>query len=231
MDPNTAVTTGNATVPELPELNPGLTLLESQGSSTALHALAVDHLLLECGTATWVGTGRHCTTESLNDVAPDRRVLERVDVARGFTPYQHTALLRALHEQLRAETAVVVVPDIDARYRGDDVQGSDGREMLVRALAQLAAVAREHEVPVLCTRTAADEFAAPVEAAAETTYAVQETAMGPRFVGDGFETVVYPVEAGLVQTTLAFWQAVLQARQPLHQATPGSNEVMAGGAN
>jgi hypothetical protein len=157
--------------------------------------------------------------------------LERVDVARGFTPYQHTALIRSLHTQPRDETAVIVVPDIDARYRGDDVQGNDGQEMLVRALAQLAGVAREHGVPVLCTRTAADEFTAPVAAAAETTYEVQETAMGPRFVGDEFETLVYPVESSLVQTTLAFWQEVLQARQPLHQATPGSNEVMVGGAN
>jgi hypothetical protein len=224
-------TDGTAAVPELPTLEPGVTLLDAPDKSTALHALAVDQLLLEGGTATWVGTGRHCGTDTLRSVAPDRRVLDRVELARGFTPYQHTALVNQLPEQVSEETAVVVVPDIDARYRGDDVQGGDGQELLVRALARLAAVAREHDLPVLCTRTADDAFAAPVDAAAETTYEVRETSLGPRFVGDGFETLVYPAGDGWVQTTLAFWQRVLQARQPLHEAAPAGPEVTVRGTN
>lgn len=206
-----------------------MTLLDAPARSTALHALAVDHLLLERGTATWVGTGRHCATDTLRAVAPDRRVLDRIEVARGFTAYQHTALLNQLPEQLSPETAVVVVPDVDARYR-DDVQGGDGRELLVRALARLASVARSYDVPVLCTRTADDAFAAPVDAAAETTYTVRETPQGPRFVGDDFETLVYPAENGWAQTTLTFWKRVLQARQPLHDPTPAETGVSVDGA-
>jgi hypothetical protein len=37
--------------------------------------------------------------------------------------------------------------------------------------------------------------------------------MGPRFVGDDFETLVYPVEGGTYyQTTFAYWQQLLAAR-------------------
>lgn len=205
------------TIPELPDLDPGLTLVETAGDPRVpLQTLAVDHLLLETGRALWIGTGRYCTTDTLVEVAPDRRVLDRVDVARGFTPYQHTALINGLEAQLTDDTAVIVLPAVDAHYRGDDVQGGDGQDMLLRAVAQLARVAREYDLPVLCTRTHADEFAAPIETAAASTLEVRETDMGPQFVGEEFETLVYPLEGDWVQTTIAFWQEVLRARQPLH---------------
>lgn len=204
-------------IPELPKLDPGVTLLETDGSrSAALQALAVDRLLLAGGRAVWVDTGQHCPTGSLVDVAPDRRVLDRIGIARGFTAYQHLALVDSLHEQVDEGTAVVVVPAVDARYR-EDVQGGEGRALLARALAGLAGVAREHGVPVLCTRTAADAFAEPVAAAAASRIAVRETPMGPRFVGETFETLVYPLESDWVQTTIAFWREVLAARQPHHE--------------
>lgn len=212
------------TIPELPTLEPGMTLLETGTDGVPLQTLAVDHLLVAGGNALWVGTGQHCRTDSFAEIAPDRRVLDRIDVARGFTAYQHTALVDALGARVDDGTAVVVLPDIDARYR-DDVQGGDGREMLVRALATLAGVAREHEIPVLYTRSRADEFSAPAETAASRTIAFRETPMGPRFVGDTFETLVYPVAGEWVQTTLAFWQEVLRARRPIHGETAVHGEV------
>jgi hypothetical protein len=221
--------TASLTIPELPSLGAGITLLEAEGDPRVpLQTLLVDHLLLEHGRGVWVGTGRYCTTDTLVSVAPDRRVLDRVEVARGFTAYQHTALIRNLAAHVDEDTAVIAVPDIDARYR-DDVQGNDGQAMLVRALAQLARVAREHEIPVLCTRSRADEFTQPVDAAAASTLAVEETPMGPRFVGENFETLVYELEGDWVQTTLAFWQEVLQARQPIHETATLSEEVFARG--
>ncbi|MFD1568437.1 hypothetical protein [Halolamina litorea] len=189
----------------------------------------VDHLLLERGHGVWVGTGRYCTTDTLADVAPDRRVLDRVDVARGFTPYQHTALIQDLEGHVDDETAVIVLPAIDSHYRSDDVHGSGGQEMLVRAIAQLAAVARRHEVPILCTRAKADAFSEPLEAAASSSLTVRETSMGPRFVGEEFETLVYELDGEWVQTTIAFWQGILEARQPIHETATLTEGVFARG--
>lgn len=226
------MTTESYAIPELPTLEPGLTLVETDTDHRVpLQTLAVDKLLLESGSAIWVGTGRHCTTDSLAEIVPDRRVLDRIDVARGFTPYQHTALIGALPAQIDEGTAVLVLPEIDARYRADDVQGGDGQTMLTRALAQLARVARDHEIPILYTRGQADQFADPVEAAATHTLEFCETPMGPRFVGDEFETLVYPLEGEWVQTTLAFWQDVLQARQPVHETATVPREVVVSGPN
>jgi len=216
------------TIPELPTIDTGVTLVECEGDPRlVLQTLAVDKLLLEGGDAVWLGTGRYATTETLVEVAPDRRILDRVHVARAFQAYQHTALVQRFEQVIDHSTAVIVLPDVDMHYRSSDLQAADGQEMLVRALAPLARIAREHEIPVLCTRVAGDEFAAPVEAAATSTLEARETPAGPRFVGEEFETLVYPLENGWVQTTLAFWKRVLEAREPLHSAATWNTEVYA----
>jgi hypothetical protein len=74
----------------------------------------------------------------------------------------------------------------------------------------------------------ADDLTAPVTRAATGTIRCEQTRFGPRFTVDGddtatdrFETLVYPVGHGMVQTTLAFWREVLAARTPLYeQARP-----------
>jgi len=230
MDQNGTTGKHSLTIPDLPSLTGGIILLEADGDPRLpLQTLMVDHLLLEHGRGVWVGTGRYCTTDTLAQVAPDRRVLERIDVARGFTPYQHTSLINSLQTHIDEDIEVIVLPAIDARYRGDDLQGNDGQAMLVRVLAQVATIARAHEIPILCTRSQADGFSEPVEAAATSTLTVRDTPMGPRFVGDEFETLVYELEDGWVQTTIAFWQEVLEARQPIHDTASISGEVVANG--
>jgi len=217
-------------IPELPTLDTGLTLVQCEGDPRlVLQTLAVDKLLLEGGHAVWLGTGRYATTETLVEVAPDRRILDRVHVARAFQAYQHTVLVQRLEQVIDDSTAVIVLPDIDMHYRSSDLQAADGQDMLVRSLAPLARIAREYEIPVLCTRTRDDEFSKPVEAATSSTLVAEETPIGPRFVGEEFETLVYPLEDGWVQTTLAFWRRVLEARKPIHQSAAWSTEVYASG--
>jgi len=222
------------TIPELPTLERGLTLLETDDCTReALHSLVLDHVLCDGYPAYWIDTRGHATTRPLASLAPDPRVLDRINVARGFTPFQHYALVDTFSEQVTdIQPSLLVVPALDGMYREDEVRRREGEEMLVRALAMLAGVARRQNLPVLVTRTAADDFAAPVERAATETIRCERTAMGPRFVADGFETLLYPAEHGYVQTTLAFWERVLAAREPLYEPSATVRpEVIAGGAD
>lgn len=104
-------------------------------------------------------------------------------------------------------------------YRDDSLRHGEGTAMLVRVLAQLAGVAREYDLPVLVTRSRDDGFTAPIETAAVETIHCERTDLGPRFVAESFETLVYPIGHGQVQTTLAFWERILTARQPLYDAS------------
>lgn len=164
------------------------------------------------GPALWVDAGGNAVTQSLASIAPSTRTLDRIQVARGFTPHQHYELVRELSERVDDETTLVVCPGLDLLYRDAETYADEGEDLLLRALATLAGLANRREIPVLVTRSTADSFSDPLEAAAEETLTCERTKFGPRFVGDDFETLVYPMGDGTVQTTLAFWQRVLAAR-------------------
>jgi len=71
---------------------------------------------------------------------------------------------------------------------------------------------------VLVTRTKRNDFTASGVTAADHHLECEQTRMGPRVVGDGFETLVYPVDDGAYyQTTFAYWRQLL-ARAPRRSA-------------
>lgn len=220
--------------PQLPDLQPGITLLDSESAvDNPLHALAVDQTLVSGGEACWIDPGTHAQTAPLVSVAPADRILDRIHVARGFTPFQHLELLRSLPDFCPDGTELVVVPDIDRYYRDDSLLAEEGRDMLLSGLATVARLARDQNLVVLVTRTGEDEFSEPIEAAADRTLRCEPTPFGPRFRGPEEETLVYPVDHGQwLQTTLSFWERILAAREPLYTAVSGQQqEVSIRGAN
>ncbi|MFB6136780.1 MAG: hypothetical protein ABEJ42_00370 [Halobacteriaceae archaeon] len=210
--------------PELPDLEPGVTLLAAdERTRHALHALVVDAVLRDGATARWVDARGHASTRPLVSLAPGPRALERVHVARGFTPFQHYSVVETLVARADAlDPGLVVAPAVDAMYRADEVRTAEGREMLARVLAALSGLARRRDVPVLCTRASDDEFAEPVANAADATLECTWTSQGPRFAGSDFETLVYPVGGGQLQTTLAYWERVLDARAAAAAGEPAA---------
>jgi hypothetical protein len=221
-----------------PTLEEGITLLDISDNRGVpiLQSVVVDHLLLNDGTAFWVDSNGYATSTTLGRIAPSRRLLDRIHVARGFTAYQHYAAVSDLSAARRQQNqtptggakrdadshgrtqsikpSLIVVPAVDARYRDEDsLAESDGKTLQARTLAQLTSYASEYEIPILVTRTTTDEFTEPIAAAADQQIECEQTKMGPRFVGDSFETLVYPVDGGTYyQTTFAYWQQLLAAR-------------------
>ena len=204
-------------VPELPTLDTEVYCLDAdRDTRSILASLVVDHALLNDGPVYWVDSLNHAATDPVAAVAPSPRILGRIQVARGFTPYQHASITEALFD--RAETdspSLVVAPAIDALYR-ESMTGIEGNELLAQTVAQLAALKRASDCPILLTTTRDDELSDPVAAAVTAHLDCEHTPYGPRFVSDEFETLVYPVGNGLIQTTIAFWQSIIEARRPLY---------------
>ncbi|WP_312912782.1 hypothetical protein [Natronosalvus caseinilyticus] len=227
----------------LPSLDDGITLLDIDGGRGVpiLQSLVLDHLLMHDGPAFWVDANGHATTTALAQISPSQRLLDRIHVARGFTAYQHYGavcdLPKAVNQYVRQTTttdagatnsrspgrddeptrytpSLIVAPAVDAQYRADDTLGETHAATLqARTLARLATYAEGYDVPILVTRTKPDEFTASVATAAEHHLECEQTQMGPRFVGDEFETLIYPVDGGAYyQTTFAYWRQLLGAR-------------------
>lgn len=214
--------------PALPELESGVQLLETNERSVGpLQSLVLDRLLLHDGHACWVDSHGYSTTQSLARLAPSRRLLDRVLVARGFTAFQHHALVHAVADRVDANTALVVVPAVDALYRGDALAGGDAERLFGGMLGTLDRLAMEEDVPVLVSRRQADRLSEPVTTIATQTIGCEQTRFGPRFVGEDFETLVYR-DGDHLQTTLAFWARVLEQRQ--EQLATSPTEAVAHGA-
>lgn len=229
MEPTTtAPTTAETSRPELPSLDPGVHVLAVDPDRVGpLHALAVDHVLetsARPGTpAYWVDAGHAACTYDLARVAPSPRVLDRFQVARGFTAHQHHDVVRQVVRRADDDTPLLVAPAVDARYRDADCPAGVAEDLLAGTTRQIARVATRHGVPTVVT-TVADSpgddatgvTAEPVYEAADRVLRVEHTELGPRFVGDGVETLVYPVESrpdgDVLQTTLAYWRRVLERR-------------------
>ncbi|MFD1646067.1 hypothetical protein [Haloarchaeobius litoreus] len=236
----------------LPSLDDGITLLdfdEGRGVSS-LQSLVLDHLLMHDGPAFWVDASGHATTTTLAQLTPSQRLLDRIHVARGFTAYQHYGIVSdlpaAVNQSIKDATtdadrsrrqqageenrssrftpSLIVVPAVDAQYRADDTLGETHAETLqMRVLARLATYAKSYDVPVLVTRSEQDEFTEPVATVADHHLECEQTRMGPRFVGDDFETLVYPVDDGAYyQTTLTYWRELLNARAAQVGVEPGT---------
>ncbi|AZQ16178.1 hypothetical protein DOS48_15135 (plasmid) [Halorubrum sp. PV6] len=240
----------------LPSLDDGITLLDVDGGRGVpiLQSLVLDHLLLHDGPAFWVDANGHATTTTLAQITPSQRLLDRIHVARGFTAYQHYGavdnLPTAVNQVIQKSAAVtstssrqssthsedsslhtpslIVAPAVDTQYRSDDTLSEQHAETLqARTLARLATYADSYDVPVLVTRSTIDEFTAAVATAADHHLECEQTRMGPRLVGDEFETLIYPVGDGAYyQTTFAYWQQLLATRATqvgLEPATPPSS--------
>jgi len=213
---------GGSADPELPELQTGVRLLDVDGEERAtgpLHSLVLDHLLMNDGNVVWVDAAGHAISQSLASLAPSGRTLDRIRVARGFTAHQHYALVRQLREEVDEDTSLVVCPAFDHFYRDTETYADEGEDLFLRALATISSIADRHDVPVLVTRARQDELSDPLAAAAAETIRCEQTKFGPRFVGDDFRRLVYPLEDGTVQTTLSFWRRVLEARVSASETT------------
>ncbi|PHQ40097.1 hypothetical protein DJ69_02640 [Halorubrum persicum] len=226
----------------LPSLEDGITLLDVEGGRGVpiLQSLVLDHLLLHDGPAFWVDANGHATTTTLTEIAPSQRLLNRIHVARGFTAYQHYGavcdLPTAVNTAIQMSTAdaraagrralgrdedpsshtpaLIVAPAVDAQYRADDtLSETHAKTLQARTLARLATYAEGYDIPVLVTRNERNEFTEPVATVADHHLECEQTRMGPRVVGEDFETLVYPVDDGAYyQTTFAYWRQLLAAR-------------------
>ena len=182
-------------IPELPSLTEGIHLLETDSrTSGALQSLVLDHLLTRGSPAgaVWVDSRGNGSTQPLARLAPSMRVLKRIQIARGFTAHQHYSLLEDLSEQIESNTALAVLPEVDWFYRSDDLYSHEGERMLSEGAALIEDLSQQREIPILLTRSKSDGFSQPVRNVADGVIRCELTSQGPRFAGEGFETLVYP---------------------------------------
>jgi hypothetical protein len=174
--------------------------------STAIHELVGRVLPRINGEVVWADAADHAVPAALAEHADHPRRLDRIQIARGFTAYQHHEIIRELPRIVDSSTGLIVVPAVACLYRDDDVPGYDAERYLVATVRILEAVAETFDVPVLVSTATGTppDFEIPIQLAADRSITCERTGLGFRFDGDGIETTVYWAD-GWWQTTIPYW--------------------------
>jgi len=117
----------------VPGLDPGLTLLD--GGPEAVHRVVAAELADGRTEALWVDPGMAVSVHALYDLAPSRRTLAGLRIARAFTAYQHHALVRELVQQAGPRTELVVLPAFNGLAGGTWIN-VEGQEFLAPFLPE-----------------------------------------------------------------------------------------------
>ncbi|MFB6352459.1 MAG: hypothetical protein ABEJ92_00075 [Halobacteriales archaeon] len=195
----------------VPALEPGVTLL--RGGPTPLHRVVAAELARGRTAALWVDPGRAVSTHALYDLAPSKRTLRGLRVARAFTAYQHHALCRELVRRASSRTQLVVLPGVGRLYRDDDVPDYEREALFEAAVSVAAELASSLSVPVLLADDGDDGLTAIAADHADAEVDVEATDMGLAFRGAGFETLGYWGHS-YWQTTIPYWVDLFGARDP-----------------
>lgn len=190
----------------------GINVLRAgKNSSEALHSLVINQLLLFGGKAVWLDTGNMCSTHLFSRLTPSTSILDRVDVARAFTPYQHYSLSEKVSEIADRDTELLVVPLANHLY--DEMRNNEeGREMLFEAMKNIEKVGKKNSLAVLLTESDQTDLKLPLRD--PSVIECRRTDMGIRFRTDSFKTLTY-TGPGYIQTTLMLWELLL--KQTLQQ--------------
>lgn len=215
--------------PELPSLANQIALLDRENRTDgALQALVVDHVLSNDGNAIWIDARDNASTHALSNVAPHPRILNRVDVARSFTPYQHYAAVEHLADTTHlAEASLLVLPDVDWLYCSDEYDTQETRDLFGQTQATLQTIHRTTDTPVLLTQSTNNAPAINTLVDDRITY--ETTPFGPRFSSQDFETLVYYGD-GYIQTTIKYWREILANRHGIQLTTDESVGVVTHGS-
>lgn len=176
--------------------------------ATALHDLVAGALADGSGPVYWLDARNAASTYGLAAALGPRHLAD-VQVARAFTAYQHHELVRRAARTVEDAT-LVVVPNVAALYRDDDVPDSETGPLFRTALRTLDALARSIGVPVVLTATGTDALAGAVGSAATQVVRCERTRCGLRVESGDYETLVYR-EPGWWQTTVPYWVDLLGA--------------------
>ncbi|MFB6294532.1 MAG: hypothetical protein ABEI97_02120, partial [Candidatus Nanohaloarchaea archaeon] len=192
-------------------IDTGITLVNTDSRATGvLQSLVLNHLIVYGGGARWIDSKGHARTDTMHRLAPNQHLLDKIQVARAFTPQQHFALVEDLAIAVDRETTLMVLPDVNTFYAADDLMTGEREEMLHAALQNVHDTVERYRIPALITTSDCGEALSYVaEAYADAVIDCRMTEHGPYFSSDRFETLVYPGN-GYVQTTLTLFQHLLQ---------------------
>lgn len=90
--------------------------------------------------------------------AGGREILDKIEIARAFTTYQHYTLIQSVENELKDSTNILVVPSIDQLYIEGQLGEEESKELLKQSMDHLNRVSQELELKVIVTVKRSNEM-------------------------------------------------------------------------
>ncbi len=145
-------------------------------------------------TAIWLDVGNEASTYQLA-AETDEETLDRVQVARAFTPYQHNTLANTIGEMTESSTEMLILPNVDVLYH--ELSSWEKRQMMKDSWAEIKRLTRSEQLKTVYS----------VRSRKETPSTVLESA--GNFILDLEEErkkKYYYRDRGSLQTTMNYWR-------------------------
>jgi len=150
----------------------------------------------------WIDTGNESSTYALS--AQKTEILDKVKIARAFTPFQHHTLIQNLEETIEDKTEILVIPNIDMMYSNGQINEWEAEELFKESWNKIKEIKQNYNIKILVS-TVNSVPGLKIKSEANHRIEIQETEQGDRYEGDKFQQNAYRRRNSL-QTTLSAWQ-------------------------
>ncbi len=147
------------------ELENGVNLIVHKGENdSVLHQITAQKTSKHGYKALWIDTENHGSSYQLA-AAGNTDILEKVEIARAFTTYQHYTLVQRIEDYIENDTELVLLPSIDGLYETGQLSEEESRELLKQSLNHLNKLGKNKdlEIAVTLSRAGKGEFHGLVE--------------------------------------------------------------------
>lgn len=133
------------------ELENGVNLIVHKGDKdSVLHKITAQKTGKHGYKALWIDTENHGSSYQLA-AAGNQEVLDKVEIARAFTTYQHYTLVQRIDEYIKPDTELVLLPSIDGLYETGQLNEDESRELLKQSLNHLNKLAENKDLEIAAT--------------------------------------------------------------------------------
>ncbi len=133
------------------ELENGVNLIVHKGDKdSVLHNITAQKTGKHGYKALWIDTENHGSSYQLA-AAGNQEVLDKVEIARAFTTYQHYTLVQRIDEYIKPDTELILLPSIDGLYETGQLNEDESRELLKQSLNHLNNLAENKNLEIAAT--------------------------------------------------------------------------------
>lgn len=193
-----------AVISALPRIDQGLTQVLYTGDKPVFQLLVASELE-KGGRCLWIDSENHSSTYKLAE-AGGRQKLERVDIGRSFTPFQHHQLCQRIEKYIDNSTEIIALPAVNATYEDGQIGKEEAEELLKDSLREVRKVAVDRGLKVVISNSSKVEGRLEYLTGvfSDRNLSVKETVHGIKFRSGDFRTMAYP-GSGSIQTTIPLW--------------------------